>query len=333
MPELPEVQTVVTTLSPRVIGNRIARVVHVRPDMITPAQFNLTDALEGRTIQSVTRRGKRIVIQLDDGNTWFIHLGMTGRLQVERRDATVEPHTHLILDLEPAARTQRVPGPARPAHALRAGYQLRFRDPRRFGEIRWLGAAHEDPKMGPEPLSMRKAQLQARLSRTTRAIKNALMDQHVVAGLGNIYVDESLFAAGIHPLTPADQLTDEQVTRLTKSIKKVLRRAIRHRGSTLRDYVDAEGGKGAFQKLHSVYDRADQPCRTCRSPIERIVLGGRSTHFCAACQPLSKASSTLSKTLSAGSSPRRAYRGNHRHRPPSGDRARRPSRPGKAASP
>jgi formamidopyrimidine-DNA glycosylase len=138
--------------------------------------------------------------------------------------------------------------------------------------------------MGPEPLSMRASQLADRLSRTSRAIKNALMDQHVVAGLGNIYVDESLFAAGIHPLTPANTLTTEQLALLTKSIKKVLRNAIRHRGSTLRDYVDAEGGKGAFQLLHSVYDRAKKPCRRCKTPIERIVLGGRSTHFCPNCQ-------------------------------------------------
>jgi formamidopyrimidine-DNA glycosylase len=285
MPELPEVQTVVTTLSPRVVGRRIARVAHVRADMVTPTGFDLTKALQRRTIAEVTRRGKRIVFNLDDGNALFIHLGMTGRLQVEQKSAPIEPHTHLVLDLEPIARTQRVRG--RPAHALRAGYsgeQLRFRDPRRFGEIRWLGANHHDHKMGPEPLSMRPSQLADRLSRTTRAIKNALMDQHIVAGLGNIYVDESLFAARIHPLTPADTLTSEQVALLTKSIKKVLRKAIRHRGSTLRDYVDAEGGKGGFQRLHSVYDRAKKPCRRCKTPIERIVLGGRSTHFCPHCQ-------------------------------------------------
>jgi len=233
--------------------------------MITPTGFDLTRALQRRAIKDVTRRGKRIVFNLDDGNALFIHLGMTGRLRVEQRSAPIEPHTHLILDIGNRE-------------------QLRFRDPRRFGEIRWLGSEPHDQKMGPEPLSMRASQLADRLSRTTRAIKNALMDQHVVAGLGNIYVDESLFAAGIHPLTTANTLTSEQVKLLTKSIKKVLRKAIRHRGSTLRDYVDAEGGKGAFQRLHSVYDRAKKPCRRCRTPIERIVLGGRSTHFCPNCQ-------------------------------------------------
>jgi formamidopyrimidine-DNA glycosylase len=267
MPELPEVQTVVTTLTPRVVGRTIRGVVHVRDDMVTPTRFDLPAALAGRTITDVSRRGKRIVFHLDDGHIFFIHLGMTGRLSVLRHDVPTEPHTHLRVDLGD-------------------GLELRFRDPRRFGEIRWLGHEnHGDETMGPEPLSMRASQLASRLSRTTRAIKNALMDQRVVAGLGNIYVDESLFAARIHPLVPANRLTPQQVASLTKSIKKVLRRAIRHRGSTLRDYVDAEGGRGAFQRLHSVYDRAGEPCPMCKNPIERIVLGGRSTCFCPRCQP------------------------------------------------
>lgn len=266
MPELPEVQTVVQTLAPGVIGRKITRVRHARADMITPAGFDLAKAITHRTIIRLIRRGKRIVFHLDNGNVFFIHLGMTGRLAIVPSAAPVEIHTHLILDLG-------------------ARQQLRFRDPRRFGEIRWLGAALGDEKMGPEPLAMRTAQLARRLEKTTRAIKNALMDQSVIAGLGNIYVDESLFAAGIHPLTPAHTLTPAQVALLALSIKRTLRRAIRYRGSTLRDYVDANGVKGAFQLRHKVYDRAGKPCRTCNTPIARIVLGGRSTHFCPRCQP------------------------------------------------
>jgi formamidopyrimidine-DNA glycosylase len=282
MPELPEVEMVVRTLSPRVTGRRVARTVHVRGDMLAPAAFELSHALKGRTIERVSRRGKRIVFHLDDGNLFFIHLGMTGRLSVEPCDAERAIHTHLILDIG-------------------GGEEMRFRDPRRFGEIRWLGCEMGDQNMGPEPLAMRVAQLAARLSKTRRAIKNALMDQNTVAGLGNIYVDESLFAAGIHPLTPAHELTTEQVRRLAQSIKRVLRRAIRHRGSTLRDYVDAEGGKGAFQRLHNVYGRAGDPCRRCGTPVQRIVLGGRSTHFCAKCQ---RAPATVGSV-----SPRLAKRG------------------------
>lgn len=267
MPELPEVQTVVTTLSPHIIGKKIRKVLHVRQDMVTPDAFDVATAIKGRTIRGLTRRGKRIVFTLDDANRFFIHLGMSGKLTTESANAPILPHTHLIADL----------GESR---------QLRLRDPRRFGEIRWLGASGGDEKMGPEPLAMRVSQLAAKLKKTKRAIKNALMDQNVVAGLGNIYVDESLFAAGIHPRTLANELDDDAIRRLTKSIKSTLRRAIRHRGSTLRDYVDANGAAGRFKRLHRVYDRKGEPCATCKTPIERIVLGGRSTCFCPKCQPL-----------------------------------------------
>ncbi|HZL35833.1 MAG TPA: zinc finger domain-containing protein, partial [Tepidisphaeraceae bacterium] len=165
-----------------------------------------------------------------------------------------------------------------------AQFQLRFRDPRRFGGVWWLGHAPCDEGIGPEPLSIRPSQLARQLAGTARAIKSALLDQSVVAGLGNIYVDESLFAARLHPLLPANRLSHEQIRLLNRAIKSTLRRALRHRGSTLRDYRDANGAKGGFQKLHSVYGREGQPCKVCRSPIQRIVIGGRSTHFCANCQ-------------------------------------------------
>ena len=266
MPELPEVQTVVNTLGPHVLGAIIRRVVHMRRDMISPVGFDLAAHLENRRIESIHRRAKRIVFTLDDQNQFYIHLGMSGRISVDSPDLERAIHTHLILQIE-------------------GGRELRFRDPRRFGGIFWLGRDNADGTLGPEPLTLGAAQLAQRLARTKRAIKNALLDQTVIAGLGNIYVDESLFAAGIHPLTRADKLTTEQVARLTRSIKQVLRRALRHRGSTLRDYADAEGGRGAFQLLHKVYDRADRPCATCKTPITRIVLGGRSTCFCRKCQP------------------------------------------------
>ncbi len=189
---------------------------------------------------------------------------MTGRLMVEPPEPPRLIHTHLILDL--------------------GELQLRFRDPRRFGGIFWVGQQQPDEKLGPEPLRLRATQLAQRLARTKRAVKVALLDQRFIAGLGNIYVDESLFAARIHPLTPANRLKPEQISRLNRSIKQVLRRALRHRGSTLRDYVDANGGAGAFQKLHKVYDRESSPCPSCHTPIRRIVLGGRSTCFCPKCQ-------------------------------------------------
>ena len=264
MPELPEVQTVVTTLRPKVLGRMVRSLVSLRPDIVTPMGTDLAALLPGRTIKDVERRGKRIVFTLDDANRFYIHLGMTGQVTVVQPDTPVPPHTHLALDL--------------------GGEHLRFRDPRRFGGVWWLGREAADGNMGPEPLSLRPAELLRRLRRTTRAVKNALLDQRVVAGLGNIYVDEALHAANIHPLTPADRLAADDVGRLSRAIKATLRRAIRHRGSTLRDYLDADGAAGGFQRLHRVYDREGKPCHRCRTAIERVVLGGRSTHFCPSCQ-------------------------------------------------
>jgi formamidopyrimidine-DNA glycosylase len=265
MPELPEVETVVRTLRPRLVGQTVRRVTLSRTDILTPPDFDLAKHLLGRTVRSIDRRGKRIVLTLDTGDRFYIHLGMTGQLTADVPTAPLKTHTHLILDT-PAG-------------------QIRFRDPRRFGGIWWLGRdASPDARMGPEPLTLRPAQLATRLAKTKRAIKVALLDQQLVAGLGNIYVDEALFAAGLHPLLLASDLSLDQVKRLTRAIKLILRTAIRHRGSTLRDYMDADGASGAFQNRHKVYDRAGEPCRACKTPIERIVLGGRSTHFCPKCQ-------------------------------------------------
>jgi formamidopyrimidine-DNA glycosylase len=162
---------------------------------------------------------------------------------------------------------------------------LRFVDPRRFGGVFWLGNDNSpDSGLGPEPLQITPKQLASRLSQTHRIIKTALMDQKLIAGLGNIYADEALFAAGIHPTTNADRLSKMQLSRLNKAIKQVLGRALRNRGSTLRDYRDANGKKGDFQKLHRVYNRDGQPCVECENPIVRLVLGGRSAHFCPVCQ-------------------------------------------------
>jgi len=268
MPELPEVQTVVNTLAPAVIGQRIARAILARPDILTPRDFPLESHLTGKRIRGVERRAKRIVFTLDDANRFYIHLGMSGRLVLSPGSDDLKPHTHLRIQLEHPA-----------------GTEIRFTDPRRFGGIWWLGQTDESDFIGPEPLTLRSAELAKRLAATTRAIKNALLDQRLIAGLGNIYVDESLFEAQIHPQTPADELTPAQVSRLNKAIKLTLKRALRHRGSTLRDYRDAAGNPGDFQGLHRVYAQEGKPCKRCKKPIQRIVMGGRSTHFCAKCQP------------------------------------------------
>jgi formamidopyrimidine-DNA glycosylase len=265
MPELPEVQTVVNTLAPHVTGARVDKVTLYRDDIIAPAGVDLVTNLTDRFIRRIERRGKRIVFTLDDGNRFFVHLGMTGRLTIEQADNERLKHTHMVM-------------------TLGDGREIRFRDPRRFGGITWLGDIDPSGTMGPEPLEVSQDVLFAKMKRTKRFVKTALLDQKLLAGLGNIYVDEALHASGIYPKLRADRLTREQVKRLTAAIKVVLKRALQHRGSTLRDFVDADGLEGAFQKLHRVYDRAGKPCVECGSAIRRIVLGGRSTHFCPKCQ-------------------------------------------------
>ncbi len=239
-----------------------------RADILLPVGTDLAGHLVNRTICAITRRAKRIIVRLDDEGCFYFHLGMTGQLTLDPPAAPRRVHTHLTLDI----------GRGREL-------ELRFRDPRRFGGIWWLGQSGDaNANLGPEPLTLRAVELGRRLAGTKRAVKAALLDQRLIAGLGNIYVDESLFAARIHPLARADRLSDAQIGRLNRAIKQVLRKAIEHRGSTLRDYMDAEGKSGGFQNRHQVYDRAAKPCVACDAPITRIVIGGRSTHFCRRCQ-------------------------------------------------
>jgi formamidopyrimidine-DNA glycosylase len=270
MPELPEVETVVRTLRPGLTGKTVAQVTLLRPGIIRSPNIDLPSKLTGVRIQSIHRRGKKILISLDNRCTLCIHLGMTGQLTVEHPGSPLRSHTHLILTFK-----------ADPDH------QLRFRDPRRFGGVWWLACDQPpDANLGPEPLSIRPLELARRLQHTRRPIKSALLDQSLLAGLGNIYADESLFAAAIHPRSPANQLSPEQIRRLTRAIKKILRQAIRLGGSSLSDqgYTDANGRSGQFQNHHQVYGRKNHPCPRCRTPIRRIVLAGRSTHFCPQCQ-------------------------------------------------
>jgi formamidopyrimidine-DNA glycosylase len=269
MPELPEVQTVVNTLQV-LVGRKIAHVDLLRPDIVMPPTEDLAALLTNRTVISITRRAKRIVFTLDTIRQFYIHLGMTGRLTLEPPSKPQLVHTHLTFNFEPRT----------------TNHELRFRDPRRFGGVFILSPDDPpDANLGPEPLTLQSRQLAQRLAATHRPIKSTLMDQRFIAGLGNIYVDESLHHARIHPLTFTDKLTRPQIAQLTRSIKTVLNRAIASRGSSLRDYVDADGNKGDFQKLHKVYAREGKPCLRCKTPISRIVLTGRSTHFCPECQP------------------------------------------------
>lgn len=265
MPELPEVQATVNSVRPFLEGRRIAQVCRLRGDLVRPRGFALASRLPKDPLVSVTRRAKRIVLAHANELRWFVHLGMSGRLVVVAPGEPVVAHTHAIFRLDD-------------------GNELRFIDPRRFGKLVWLGSSPDDPSLGPEPLTLSLKDFVTRLQRTGRAIKTALLDQHLVAGIGNIYADESLHAAGIHPRQPSNRLTRAQSRRLLQAIKAVLRRAIRSGGSTIRNYVNGNSQPGTFQQQLAVYGRAGQPCRRCRTPIVRVVLGGRGTHFCPTCQ-------------------------------------------------
>lgn len=274
MPELPEVETVVRSIRGSLCGRRITAIDLRRPDIVHPVGLDLAAQLAGRSIHDIVRRAKRIVFALDNGHCFYIHLGMTGQLFLFSSSVhpssplaappPLPPHTHLIIYCGPI--------------------ELRFRDPRRFGGLFWLANRNPGEDLGPEPLALRQGQLLGLLQHTRRPVKTALLDQTIIAGIGNIYADETLFSAGIHPRTPANKLNAQQATSLTRCIKDILRRAILHGGSSIRDYRDGAGNAGGFQDHHRVYGRTGQPCARCGGRISRMVLGGRSTHFCPRCQ-------------------------------------------------
>ena len=274
MPELPEVETIVRGLKDRLIGETV-RQVQVRwpRSLATPSLAEFAQRLIGLTIKDATRRGKFIIISLPP---WFllVHLGMTGQLLL-----CDEPDDPLIHNKH--------------VHALfcfASGRYLCFRDVRKFGRLYLVDNVEEIVgHLGPEPLSddFTPQGMCALLRCRRRQIKPALLDQRVLAGLGNIYGDESLWAAGIHPLRHTHTLTDEEVMRLYTATRTVLSCAIANKGTTLRDYRDPKNEPGENQSALAVYSRQGQPCKRCGHSIERIVVGGRGTSFCPVCQPLS----------------------------------------------
>ncbi|WP_348263654.1 bifunctional DNA-formamidopyrimidine glycosylase/DNA-(apurinic or apyrimidinic site) lyase [Telmatobacter sp. DSM 110680] len=290
MPELPEVETVARGVDARVRGDRVEEVwfgSHREP-FKTPA-FRQADGLRGRRIISVHRTGKHIVMELGDRKKgkaaasalaepgeihaqWIVHLGMTGRLLVTTPGAAIAKHTHARLTLE-------------------SGRELRFVDPRRFGRLDFydLGNAAGDAEnrfiaKGLEPLSIGAEEFANLFRGRKLAIKAALLNQTLMAGVGNIYADESLFRAGIRPRRRAGKLTRLELEKLRGALREVLEHAIRLGGSSVSDYVDAEGVRGFFQLEHCVYQRTGEPCRICGESIKRIVVAGRSTHYCPHCQ-------------------------------------------------
>ncbi|RMD64711.1 MAG: bifunctional DNA-formamidopyrimidine glycosylase/DNA-(apurinic or apyrimidinic site) lyase [Alphaproteobacteria bacterium] len=272
MPELPEVETVVRGLRGPLEGRRLTQVIARRADLRIPLPRHFARRLEGRRILRLNRRAKYIVAELDDGGSLLCHLGMSGRMIVAAAPGPPPgPHDHVILRTD-------------------AGLEVRFCDPRRFGLMDLVapGGLAQHPLLaglGPEPLGndFSGPVLAARLAGRRTTIKAALLDQRVVAGLGNIYACESLFFAGLSPRRRAGSVQGARAERLAAAIRSVLMRAIEAGGSSLRDYVQASGELGYFQHEWAVYDRAGQPCPGCtcgHGTIRRIVQAGRSTFYC-----------------------------------------------------
>jgi formamidopyrimidine-DNA glycosylase len=267
MPELPEVETVVRQLRLAIVGRTIAAVRVLWPRAVEGSLPEFRRCLRGLTVARVGRRGKYIGVEGEGGAFFTVHLRMTGKL---------------LSALPPAERKH-----LRLAFSFRDGTRLFFVDPRKFGRLRlWPCRARSCPGLGPEPLRETTVAQALRRLRTRRPIKSVLLDQAVLAGIGNIYADEALFLAGIHPMRPLSGLSDKEILRLSRSTPHVLHEAIGRRGTTLRNYRTIAGDKGKNQEHLNVYGRAGSPCFACGAPVARIRIAGRSSHFCPHCQKM-----------------------------------------------
>jgi len=281
MPELPEVETVVRGLRAAVVGERIESVwIGPRHQPLKSPAAEIAATLEQSRIAAVRRMGKHIIIDLVNGTSgdraadkkaiatlnpgahFIVHLGMTGQMVVARPEAEIPKHTHLIAKLA-------------------SGRELRFTDPRMFGK---LAVTHEFDPGGVEPLDLTFEQFVPLFRKRKTPIKSALLNQQLLRGVGNIYADEALYRAGVRPRRRASSLTREELKRLHHAVQQVLTEAIAAGGSSVSDYVGATGEPGFFQLQHRVYGREGEKCLGCRTPVKRVVIAGRSSHYCPKCQ-------------------------------------------------
>jgi formamidopyrimidine-DNA glycosylase len=270
VPELPEVETTRRGLAPHLQDRRIDALVVRDRRLRWPVPRDLAKRVVGQTIRGIERRGKYLLV--DCGGGWMIlHLGMSGSLRVLPRDTPAGKHDHVDLVLD-------------------SGMMARLTDPRRFGALLWQARdPHDHPllaHLGPEPLEagFDAAFLRRRLHGRSAAIKTSLMDSRIVVGVGNIYASESLFRAGIHPRTASGRVSEQRCARLVESIRITLAAAIEAGGSTLRDFVSANGEPGYFQQTYFVYGRESEPCRVCGAAIKSLRQGQRATFYCPRCQ-------------------------------------------------
>jgi formamidopyrimidine-DNA glycosylase len=269
MPELPEVETSVRALRLPLVGRTITGARNDWPRHIAaPTPDELRERIAGHRVKAIDRRGKYLVFTLSDDETLIIHLKMTGHLSVVLAETPADPYAHTVFELDD-------------------GRELRFRDPRKFGRVYLV----RDPAevlgpLGPEPLEsgFTADELARALSRRKRVLKPLLLDQTFIAGIGNIYADEALFHAGIRPTRISNTLTGEEIAALHTAIQKVLAMGIAREGASISTYIKPDGEKGDMQNAVAVFRRTGLTCYQCGGPIERIVLGGRSTHFCPHCQ-------------------------------------------------
>jgi formamidopyrimidine-DNA glycosylase len=270
MPELPEVETIARGLNQRIAGDVIESIwLGPKPEPLKSSPIEISSVLQSKKIGAVRRSGKHIVFDLEPvGNgtaaaaQWIVHLGMTGSLLVCSAEAERQKHTHAVVQLA-------------------SGRELRFVDPRRFGR---LSVVEKFAAPGQEPLDIPLEKFVALFRGRKTPIKSALLNQKLLSGVGNIYADEALFRAGIRPRRRAALLSRDDLRRLHQALKRVLKEAIRAGGSSISDYVDPNGDEGFFQMKHRVYGREGKPCLVCKTPIKRIVIAGRSSHYCPKCQ-------------------------------------------------
>jgi formamidopyrimidine-DNA glycosylase len=273
MPELPEVETIANGLNKRVAGDRIESVwLGSKPEPLKSSAAEISSALEGAKIERVRRVGKHIVFDLQSkdlqsgknpGSQWIVHLGMTGKMLVATPETELLKHTHLVAKMA-------------------SGRELRFVDPRRFGRLEVRQSSFSGP--GAEPLQISVEEFSRLFHGSKAPIKGALLNQKLLHGVGNIYADEALIRAHIRPRRRANTLTSAELRKLHAAVQKVLHAAIAAGGSSISDYVDADGEEGFFQIQHRAYGREGKPCLKCKTPIKKIVVAGRGTHYCPQCQ-------------------------------------------------
>src|SRR5262245_21354049 len=270
MPELPEVETVARDLRPLLVGRTLVGLRRSRKALRRSWSKAWEAKVVGRRVEALDRRGKWLLLGLDGGGLLMVHLGMTGRFTVAAPGVPAENHTHLAFPPD-------------------NDHELPFRDARRFGSVTYFPdrpawEAFLSGKLGPEPWDFSLTAWHAALLGTRRPVKAALLDQTVVAGVGNIYADESCFAARIDPRRPGNSLRPAETERLLLAVREVLARAIESRGASIRDYVGGSGRGGDYQDRFLVYGRAGEPCPNCGRRIRRVRLAARSTHYCPKCQ-------------------------------------------------